>query len=484
MAATGLRQAHQGPMNSITPTSTYVGNLPHPGLGGNCLVLCLEGNSTDLINSVKDDKNNTSWIQANTQTSGQSGHIWIANNILAGTKRITTVINSADQFVQPFFAEFSGISTSANTLKSSTSATGITVTTISTTALTNSIGDLLFQFCYDQNTAGGFTFSSGTGWTLISAQKLTGYATQFKVATANNEVPSMSRSAGVGTYNTMAIALKADTSQGDATTTAPFTRFVQHHYASTGLGPSFQLQFPSYGDCVYADLWQGNNANRVSTVIDSINGTWPAKIISTTVTNGNLEAWSVGHCSTNANMTTQVTFVSSIGVAQSGMMIFKDIVGTSTTAIGPSTTKTGNQTVAVAPFNLTTVAYTPSTTNSAIMSAVIINSHTIADLNGGASFIAHLFTSPDFDGSDQDLDDCDGSGMWLNGNSVSASTFTWATFNSSTGGVGTWATTVVEILSASSSAPASASRISFPYQFSVSDGGVFSNNRLAFESLC
>ena len=443
-----VRQAAQGPMNSLTPTSSYIGYLNHTSLAHNAALLFLEANSTDSVNSITDDQTNT-WAQVATQAAGQSGHIWMATNLAANTQKITTVINAADQFVQPLLVEVAGVATTvaSTVVVSSTSATSIGGTTISTTALTNSIGDLLFQFAYDTAQTGGVTFTAGSGWTLLSAQKLTGVVCQYKVATGANETPSLTRGAGTRDFNTLAIALKADT-QGSTSQPAPFVRFIQHHYAKPGNGPAFALQFPCQGDCIYADLWQGDSALSVSTVVDSVNSSWPTAIKVANVTNGQIEAWSAGHCSTGTDLTLTVTYSAAISLNASGMMIFKDIVGTSTTAIGNSSSMTGNQTSAVSPFNLSTFTYTPAAQNSVIMSGLIINSHCIAGLNGGSGWNSNLFTSPDFDGGDQDLDDCDGSGNWCNGSNTSASTFTWGTFNSGIGGVGTWGSTLVEILSA------------------------------------
>jgi hypothetical protein len=447
MAAPFVRQAHQSSMDSLTATQTYEIYLPHLSLAGNALFACIEANSSDTISSITDDQSNANWAQIDTQSSGQSGHTWLCTNIAANTQKITITLNASDQFVQVIVGEISGLSTAAvaSAVSGHNSATSITSTSISAGALGNASGDMLIQFAYDTSQVEGITFTAGTGWTLLSAQKLTGFVCQYKIATGANETASLTRSAGTRTYNTMAFAVSADSSKGDGTQTAPFIRFQQDHYATPGHAAGFNLQFPSQGDCIFADLWQGDSAKSVSSVSDSINGSWPAAIKTANVTNGQIEAWSAGHCSTSTAMTATVTYSAAISAAASGMMIFKDIVGSASSAIGASASNTGNQTSASSPFNVASVSITPTAVNSLVMGNIIINSHCVAGLTG-SNFYAGIAVSPDFDGGDQDLFDCDGSGIYLNGASLGSATFTWTTFNSNASGVGTWGATAVEIL--------------------------------------
>lgn len=450
-----IRQAHLGPMNSVgTATATYIAYLQHPTLAGNAVSIKIEANSSDTISSIVDDApgGSNTWAQVDTQSASQSGHVWLATNVKAGTQKFTITLNQVDNFVQILLVEISGVSilAVASALDGATAkATTVTGTTISAGTLANVTGSLLFQFAYDVNQQGALNVTAGSGWTLLAAQKLTGFVCQYKVATGANETASFTRAAGTRTFNTIAFAIKADAAQGDATQTWPFVRFVQSHYAAPGAGPAFALQFPCQGDLLASVIWQGDSAKSVSSVLDSVNGSWPPALTTANVANGQIEGWSAGHCSTSTSLTLTVTYSAAISAAASGIIALLDIVGSNISPIGNlGTGKTGNQTSASTPFNVSTVSITPSATNSLIVAGVIINSHCVAGLTGGPGWNPAIQTSSDFNGGDQDLYDCDGVGTWRNGASLSSGQFTWSTFNSDASGVGTWGAIAFEIKSA------------------------------------
>ena len=451
MPAVTIRQGKVTPFqdtNTGTASDTWVVNLENDTLAGNALILVAQANSGVTFNSVVDNKSNANWAQVITDTSGQSIHGWMCTNVAAGTNQLTITFNQVDGFCQFAVMEVAGLSTAAVASAIdgvAKSATGITTTSIATAALGNASGSFVVQLGFDTGQTGGMAFTAGTGFTLFGAELVAGFCVQTRVASGNT-TPSFTRAAGTATYNTIGFAVLADSSKGDATQNTSgncFVRFTQSSFANVGKGPAFSLQFPSAGDALVCAVWQGDNAKSVSSISDSLNGSWPAAKSTSNVANGQVEVWSPGHCSTGSTMTVTVTYSAAISVAATGIIGLIDILGSASSAIGAvGTNKSGTQSSS---GNLTTNSITPTGTGSAIINAVIINSHCLTTLTGGAKYTTTSCYSPDFDGSDQGYYDCDGISIYMNGTDQSAQSFIWATQNN-TAGVGTWGAVALEIL--------------------------------------
>ena len=468
MPSPTVRQGHFSPRedNNLPTENTWICNLPNDTLANNGLVVFLQTNSSDSISSIvaKDSTGatvSTNFAQVANAPGGQAGFGWLATGIAAGIRQLIVTISPADQFVQLGAFEIAGLSTlvPASALSvASINATGITGTTISAGTFSGlTVGDFLLFYGFDEAGGPNSAYTKGSGWTKLGSNRVQGSFIQYKIAGSTSETASFTRAAGAATYDALAIAIKADATKGDATQARPgntFVRYVQGQYAAPGAGAAFGLDFPCIGDCIYADIWQGDSAKSVSSVTDSLSNSWGSARVTRNVTNGQIEAWTPGHCSTSPDLTVTVTYSAVISTAASGMMIFKDVMGTASSAIGASASANGTQSSA---GNLTTSGgsfpISPTGTGSVVMTAVILNSHAVNLLNGGTKWLSDICTYPSADGSDQQLYDCDGSGHYYNGSDLSSQTPVWATQNN-TAGVGTWGATALELLAAPAAPPA------------------------------
>ena len=457
MPAVTIRQGKVTPFqdtNTGTASNTWVVNLENNTLAGNALILLAQANSGVTFNSVTDNQSNANWAQVITDTLGQSIHGWMCTNVAAGTNQITITFNQVDGFNQFCVMEVAGLTTVAVASAidgTAQSATGISTTSIATAALGNASGSFVVQLAADSGNTGGMAFTAGSGFTMFGAELVAGFGIQARVASGNT-TPTITRAAGTATFNTIGFAVKADATKGDATQNTAgncFVRFTQTSFANVGKGPGFNLQFPSAGDCLVCAVWQGDNTKSVSSISDSLNSSWPAARTTSNVTNGQVEIWSPGHCSTGSTMTATVTFSSTISTAATGEICLIDILGSASSAIGAlGTNKSGTQSVT---GNLTTNSITPTGTGSAIINATVINSHCLTTLTGGTKWTTTSCYSPDFDGSDQGYYDCDGIGIYMNGTDQSAQSFIYAVQHN-TAGVGTWGAVALEILAAAGTA--------------------------------
>jgi hypothetical protein len=454
VTAPTIRQRNVGSMEKNQADTTWIINLQNNTNANNALRLFIEANSADTISSVTDNIGGNNWAQAATVSSGQSGHLWIATGITAGINQITVVLNVSDQFVQFNVAEIAYVSTAAvaSALDGTPStATGIATTSIASGSITTTAdGSFIEQFVFDVNQTGGMAFTAGASpWAITGAQLVDGIGIQSQVQTTHGAItPSLTRAAGAATFNTIAYAIKADPTKGDATLANGSVSFLQTQ--NTQPGPtSYVFQFPCTGDCLVMCGLQGDPAIATSNVTDTNSNGWAvakSHAAAGGTGNGTADVWVAGSSTPSQNLKITVTIGTSVN--RIGTIKFYDIVQAAASPVGTTNQYDGNQTSVGSPFDLPWGTFTPSTANSCVIFCGGIFSHTTLLLKGGSGWMSDISTDPASDGSNITLDEADSFGHWYNGATLSAQNVGWNIQNSNASGVGTWVGVAVEIKSA------------------------------------
>ena len=455
-----VRQAFLTPREDNQADTTWLESIQNDGLANNALLTFTQANSSDRVSSETCKDANGSTVTTNFAeiaqfAAGQSGAAWLATGCTAGIRQINAVITPSDQFVQRLVLEIAGLSTAApasavrtTVVPGSQAITGNVITAGTLAGLTP--GDWLIQIAFEEggNPIPAGDIIPGSGWEPLTLNDTQGFYVQTKIAQSASEVASFTRPGSTGTWDTVAIAIKADATKGDATQATlgnTFVRSVLGLYIAPNLGPIVPFHFPSKGNCLAGIFWQGTGTIKVVGVLDNQGNSWGTARAKASQTNGQIEAWSPGASKTSPYLSGSVTFGDPIGSSAGGMLVFFDVMGTkSNNPIGALSTVNNKGTQSVA-GNVVTESITPTGVGSAILGGIIVNSHAVSGIAGGTKWLAAMGMYANADGAEQQMWDCDGTMVYYNGSDLSAQTPSYTTQHN-TAGVGTWAAVAMEIL--------------------------------------
>ena len=222
--------------------------------------------------TIADDRGNT-WLSGPTVSqNGIRSRIFYVTGVVAGTRDITVTFDKALSGFQAQVSEFynvavnfalDGATGGAKSLNPAITAGGITTTVP---------GDLIYNYVTSNDFGAPITgVTSGTGFTLLSADRLRASAAQYAVQTEAGVIdPAMTVASVRGSMNSLAIALKPAMA---GTAPAPGIRVV-HVYHGYWLGTPAKLQFPSTGNLLVLATSFGTGNSNISTITTTPANTW------------------------------------------------------------------------------------------------------------------------------------------------------------------------------------------------------------------
>lgn len=443
------RQAHYGSMyRTATASSHWEIPLQNETIAHNNGLIYIDGNSGITISSITTLVGPAStWEQLMTPVvSGQSGHVWRCADLPAGVRSLLVTLSSTDQWMQFNVEEWAYLTNATiaggaldGTPTSATGQNGSTITSGNiTTGQANSLG---VQFALDssQILIGGFT--AGSGWTMQGAQNFDGVAVQSQVkVSAGTLSPVITKKTTVGTYNTMAFALKADASKGDHTLANGKVKNITAQCIRTSL-TSYVAQHCSEGNCVVVSYGCGLETANISGITDSPGGnTYVQQADNNDATSQMAEMWAAVNTTPNSE---QLITVSWSVAAPHGVLLTYDIVGALASPIGAkgSTNSTSSST-----GDLSTQSFTPQAVGSTVILAGVILRHTAINLGSNAGiWHPNMMRENVTDGSDIFWYEAD---LWGNVDidAVESKQPVWQIQNNSDG-PGRWVCCFLEIMS-------------------------------------
>lgn len=457
MSSPTVRQGALGSMELFIVSDTWRIRLPNLSNAANGLILCFESDTGKTVSSISDDVDGTTgWAEVKHQTAGQDGFVWAKTNGSAGVRVVTIVFTTTTNFVLMGVYEVPGLSTAAvasaldGTPTGGTVATAAGVDTIAAPAITTAQnGSFVFQFVWDTGNNPLTTFSPASGWDLRGNQTVNGVGVQvFVQPTAGSITPTLTKNGPTATtYGTIAFAVKADATKGDATLPATAVQFVQHQNVQPG-GTSFGFGFPNHGDCIFVAAVDGDSAIDITSVSDSANGAYNK--VQATNDNGNGQVndqYVLGNVSPSQSNVVTVVY-NGTSAARIGHVLIYDIAGAkkASNPIGATAQTTGTQ---GATGDLATVSIAPQKPGGIIMLTGSIFNLSATDLLGGAGYFGDMMTTPASTGTNETLDECDLWGHRYHGSDLSNVQYSWSI--NGVGGVNTWGCMAAEILSAAGS---------------------------------
>jgi len=266
----------------VTTSSNYdpseLGNnfkihLADPALANNCIILGIRyPDALARTVTIRDDKGNA-WLNGPTASlNGVRARIFYVTGVVAGTRDITVTFDKALSGFQAEISEFYNVAVNFAFDGSSSSATSANPAIAAGSLTTTMPGDLIYNYVTTNNYGAPITgVASGTGFTLLSADRLRASAAQYAVqAEAGAITPAMTVTSVRGSMNSLAIALKAATA---GTPPAAGIRVV-HVYHGYWLGTPAKLQFPSTGNLLVLATSFGTGNSNVSSIASTPANTW------------------------------------------------------------------------------------------------------------------------------------------------------------------------------------------------------------------
>ncbi|PYN89534.1 MAG: hypothetical protein DMD87_05345, partial [Candidatus Rokuibacteriota bacterium] len=428
-------------------------SLPNPTGAGNCLIVSVMANASSAL-SVSDDKSNTytAGPSITDPATGQTGVLFYALNVAAGTVKITISFaagggTSATVIVSEFFNV--ATAAAADGSSSALSATPVNAGSITTTA----DGDLIYYAAFDSSSAGRtspLSFTAGADFTLLATDVLDGSMAQYRVQGTRGVInPSMTVSgATTDRFITLAIALKSG-----AAGTAPGTGIrivrIQHNYfALDNGGTSYSLQFPSSGNLIVA-AWVGFNTDTLTNVdiLGMANGNGATYTSLGSAVGNQLSGDAQIFYAANAPTGPNVITLTLSGPQHGSHLLLYDIAGADTAPFDAAASTTGNQTSS---GDLRAVTITPAHSNGLVIGLTNLDHHTISGVVG-SSFRFDSTTFPEADGSRRP--DGDAGHAHVYNSDTSPLTFIWSTQHN-TAGVGPWAAYAAAFKAATTAAAA------------------------------
>src|ERR1700730_7830956 len=261
------------------PGSPYYLHLPNLAGAGNCLILGLScPYSGGRTIAVTDDQGNT-WSQVGTVNNGSIiSAVYVALNVAAGTQQVTITFDSQLYGCQFVLSEFYNVAAAAalDGVSANAASHAPAVSAGSITPLIS--GDLIYNYGYDDVNASlqpGDTLpvnsiAPGSGFSLLSADVMLGSFAQYFVQSRAAPInPAVNVSGGSDAFNSIAVALKADT-QG----TPPLAGIrIVHVYHVMG-NKTTPLIFPSVGNLLLISTARGEAEVNYTSVSSRPSNSW------------------------------------------------------------------------------------------------------------------------------------------------------------------------------------------------------------------
>jgi len=266
----------------VTTSSNYdpseLGNnfkvhLADPALANNCVILGIRyPDATGRTVTIADNRGNT-WLAGPTvANNGIRSRIFYVTGVAEGTRDITVTFDARLSGFQAQISEFYNVAVNFALDGSSGSATSSNPAIVAGSLTTSVPGDLVYNYVATNDFGATITgITAGSGFTLLSADRLRASAAQYKVQSQAGAVtPAMTVTSASGSMNSLAIALKAATA---GTPPAPGIR-VTHVYHGYWLGSPAKLQFPSTGNLLVLATSFGTLNSNISSIASTPGNTW------------------------------------------------------------------------------------------------------------------------------------------------------------------------------------------------------------------
>jgi len=254
--------------------------LPTGTTAGDAIILIVtDGDNSGNALSISDDKSNrySLAIQCPNPNTSAAIYVYIVPNAVAGTRKITVKVNSAQIWFHAVAWEMSNIAT-ANALDGSSCNAPSSSSTLMSAGklptLTQS-GDYVFQFVeqYNAGSPGTITVGSlGNGsFTLEESGATQGGVLQDGVYSSTASlIPTLTETNSLY-YSSVAVALKSSNSGGGQTGIRPTW---EHVYNYGYLAPNtFSVQLPVHGNLLYISYDGGESTAGANCAVSSLTTT-------------------------------------------------------------------------------------------------------------------------------------------------------------------------------------------------------------------
>ena len=372
---------------SETGGNTFKFILDQPTLSGNCLVFCLNyAYSAGRTIAITDDKSN-SWPAAtvvlNNSGLSETTAIYVLPGCIAGTQAIQVVFDTAILGVQGQIGEFYNIAASPGAGSTSNNAsTAPTITAGSFTPTNNdgTGGNLIYHFSACTNGDGNWSATLGptsnptavaamSSWQLESTDYALGIFAQTIVQTTHAAInPTVTvTQTNADPYNSVAVALKIDATQG----TQPTGMYILHHavvrsWAAADTSPQ-NFGFPCAGNLIVGMLDVVASGSAWSATSSTPSNSWTKVTATGSAPTSVPQCWYAGNATPAHTMTLSLTWV---GGSANPLWHFYDIVQAATSPYdteidGLSSSAAGPRTITNSP------AITPSTANGLVLACCV-----------------------------------------------------------------------------------------------------------------
>jgi hypothetical protein len=441
-----------GPVDAVT---AYNCPLPNPTGSGNLLVALLRWDASNSpAVTFTDNVGGNAYQQATVCTDGSTKYaLYYAQNVRPGVNVVTAHFSANSTMVQEDVFEFYNVAALALDQAACHVATGSAVSSGALPALA-AANDLILNFAISEGTAlTGCTPGSQANISWVMRMALVASPEpacgQYGVRTAATGFsPAMTFSTSAP-YISVAAAFKA-ASAGTPPPAGIRVAYVQHDDGSSESSTSFTAQLPISGNMI-AELWSaGCLANTLSScphptaVVDGTN-TWiqvGSTYVSTTLDSGRAAVGAIFYAKGVAPGLYPLNVTMSPAPPRPFPLswIMYDIVGASTNPLdlafggnGDGLAKISTNSTTVAPIVTFTAA--PSFANGVILAQAGFDFNTFTGLTSpvGSQFLAGTYIA-ETNFSWEDLNG--GWGLFYNGASLAAQTWTWAHDNSNQVGSG------------------------------------------------
>jgi len=404
--------------------------------------------------TVTDDQNNSYAIVQNyyDATDNQSVAIAAAFNVSAGARNISVCFSSyPGGYVQPMATEFDNV-IAVDGSGTGSNGTGTSVTAGNLRPTTS--GDLAYQIVFSLS-VNQSSFTAGSqgniGWNLLSADLMDGWAGQYGVYNSTSVInPTMSMGTSQN-WVTAAILLQ----QGSAGSVPSGMRIVHllhenipYTTGAGGTGNPFlnplPLQFPSSGNLLVAMIGGGDASETVTSMTDN-NNTW-TQAGSTFVApaSDTVQTYDAGNATSSSNLGLTLNWTGSSG---DFTIFLYDVTGAASSPLDTTTGATGNQDstngTLTAPYTLT-----PAQSGELIFTDIMWEFNTAIGLlpsTGTSYFDTNTFSGESLSGPEP-VDQNNGWGHVIYTGTTAVS-FTWSQL-SNTLPAGNWTSMAVAFLPA------------------------------------
>ena len=295
--------------------------LQNPVLAGNCVVLLVDYSHGITVNSITDDANNawstTPAVTADAGAGKNKTEAYVLFNSNPGAQNFTITFSATENNVHFILLEYYNV----GAVGVSTSTTAANAPTISTSAITPTVGSLVLHYSMDNTALIGASrsavtsFAAGPGWTLEAADYASGtsggsgqmsfFVLQTLIAPGGSITPTVTTT-GNNSVNSIAFELLAAAAGTPPPAGIRVLRMQDYLNVNANVS-TWSEPFPSSGNLLAVF---DSNGNITSAISDSNSNTWkiPVKGQNSVV------------CSLNyaANATTSPTLVMSWPITQGG----------------------------------------------------------------------------------------------------------------------------------------------------------------------